>query len=227
MQRFAEAQICGAHGADEAAAREKLAVWRFVYPESLWWGFDWDGARRHLARQRGLDPAEGSVPGDGGDPRNGVVVLLDEIDKADSDVPNGLLEALGAGCFDTPDCGRVVQVAGREPLVIITTNLERVLPDAFMRRCLILRLEFPVTGELVRRAEAHFGPAHRAVYQDAARQLQEDRGAGPTPLPGLAEYLDLIRAVLTLATTQKRPVDEVMDEVMQYPLRKYQGDVKP
>jgi MoxR-like ATPase len=58
-------------------------------------------------------------------------------------VPNGLLEALGAGCFHPQGCAEPVKATGIAPLVIITTNEERALPDAFVRRCLVLHLRLP------------------------------------------------------------------------------------
>ena len=75
--------------------RKRLSVRRFLRPGPLWWAFDWKSALKQ-ARLSGspvptLDPAA--------DPENGCVVLIDEIDKADTDVPNGLLEALGSGEF--------------------------------------------------------------------------------------------------------------------------------
>jgi MoxR-like ATPase len=70
---------------------------------------------------------------DGGDPANGCVVLIDEIDKAEADVPNGLLEALGAGCFNPQGRSAPVTAGDIAPLVVITTNEERALPDAFQR----------------------------------------------------------------------------------------------
>ena len=102
-----------------------------------------------LRLERGARPGRSraarrsSTPGEGADPANGCVVLIDEIDKADTDVPNGLLEALGSGEFTIPqgrDDPMKVSITGEFPLVIITTNEERILPNAFVRRCLVLHL---------------------------------------------------------------------------------------
>ena len=79
------------------------------------------------------------------DPANGCVVLIDEIDKAETDVPNGLLEALGNGEFTPPGRTQPVNAVIEPPLVIVTTNEERELPGAFRRRCLVLHLELPKT----------------------------------------------------------------------------------
>jgi MoxR-like ATPase len=70
------------------------------------------------------------------------VLLIDEIDKADSDVPNGLLEALGNDSIHVPYLSeRIAHDGGDPPLVILTTNEERDLPAAFLRRCLVLTLQ--------------------------------------------------------------------------------------
>src|SRR4029077_939588 len=111
----------------------------------------------------------------GADPRNGCVVLIDEIDKADPDVPNGLLEALGAGEFTPLGQTNPVKVQGRFPLVIITTNEERVLPGAFLRRCLVLHLKLPadenaLTDLLVNRAKVHFPP--KAKSEQAVQEFE-------------------------------------------------------
>ena len=106
---------------------------------------------------------EGGPPNpDRGDPATGSVVLIDEIDKAEPDVPNGLLEALGNGQFTPQGFGRPVVASGIPPLVVITTNEERTLPDAFIRRCLVLHLDLPkepdkLIAKLVERGKTHFG----------------------------------------------------------------------
>jgi len=236
--RLADAQLRGAlagHcGADPAAVavastllQEALAVERYLDPGVLWWAFDWDGARAR-AQARGRP-----VPAlmEGCDPANGVVVLIDELDKAESDVPNGLLEALGAGCFTPQGLTEPVVMTGLPPLVIITTNEERTLPDAFLRRCLVLVLALPVEVQaledrLVARGAAHFPAADPGVLREAARQLIADRQAAERahwrPLPGQAEYLDLVRAVLELGAT---PADQqaLLATIGRYVLRKHLG----
>ncbi|WP_300327634.1 hypothetical protein [Accumulibacter sp.] len=80
------------------------------------------------------------------------MLLIDEIDKAEADLPNGLLEALGNGRFSVPPLARAVaRPAGAPvPLVIVTSNEERELPAAFLRRCLVLTLRLPKAhGELI------------------------------------------------------------------------------
>jgi len=251
VQRLAEAQVVGTihrpvegrdaeNEATHSAARgpltaseirSQLAVGNFVRPGPLWWGFDWEGARKQAERSGSPVPEYDKKLVD---PAKGCVVLIDEIDKVEADVPNGLLEALGAGEFSIPQ-GRDdpvrVRIEGEFPLVVITTNEERVLPSAFVRRCLVHRLELPKEDDelkrfLVERAKVHFN--HRAgppiaLFEKAADLLVADRKAALkdqlTPLPGQAEYLDLVRAVLTL---EKEPKGQLtlLESVARFALRK-------
>jgi len=212
---------------DQSSILEPLAIQHFLHPRALWWAFDWNDA---------LDQAERiGIPAppqpDGGDPAKGCLVLIDEIDKAEADVPNGLLEALGAGCFNPEGRADPVKAKkGDAPLVVITTNEERALPDAFVRRCLVLHLRLPskrerLTELLIARGRAHFGRRVSAdVLQHAADLLFEDRELAREkhwlPLPGQAEYLDLVRAVITRKGTAKAQ-KALMDAVAEFVLKKH------
>jgi MoxR-like ATPase len=255
--RLAEAQVAGAigslapgqHAGDFASGhpgeslkslresvQERLATERFVRPGPLWWAFDWENARDQARLSRSPEPNT-----DGADPAKGCVVLIDEIDKADSDVPNGLLEALGAGEFTPLGRTKPVKVTGRFPLVIITTNEERVLPGAFVRRCLVLHLRLPpdenaLTDFLVDRAKVHFPrkdeseQAQQAfensvvLFRRVADVLVEDRQAarerGISPLPGQAEYLDLVRALRAMEPDSPESQLVLLEKVKAFALRK-------
>ncbi|WP_427501419.1 AAA family ATPase [Methylomonas sp. MED-D] len=230
--RLAKAQIMGAltFNNEETALKtleDELAVAHFLHPGALWWAFDWHGAL-----QQAESVQEGAPPNpDAGDPANGSVVLIDEIDKAESDVPNGLLEALGNGEFTPQGLGRPVKADGPPPLVVITTNEERTLPDAFIRRCLVLHLDLPkdrdkLIAKLVARGKAHFGEqTTAAVLNKAAELLAQDRAEAEQrhwrPLPGQAEYLDLLRAVVTLARGKPKQQQRLIDEVARFVLKKH------
>ncbi len=134
------------------------------------------------------------------------VLLIDEIDKADADVPNALLDVLGNRSFTVPPLhGRVVRLErGRMPLIVITTNEERELPPAFVRRCVVLNLNPPQQDDafvdwLKSRGRVH---GHLRIEEQArdhaARQVRNDRRVAVDagyPAVGLAEYIDLLTAV--------------------------------
>ena len=219
VMRLAEAQVlgaaistCGTANADpiqvqqqaEALLHEKLDVRRFVRPGPLWWAFNAEDAKTCCLPEEdmlneGMNEQRAKA---------GWVILIDEIDKAESDLPNGLLEALGASQFRP--MGRSTHVSISKgcprPLIVITTNEDRVLPDAFVRRCMTLHIELPRTREplirhLVARGRAHFGKqTDDTVLTKAAEMLADDRESAKrdqlSPLPGQAEYLDLIAAVV-------------------------------
>ena len=228
IERLAEAQLRGALGDDKATVKQELQVTNYLHPGPLWWAFDWLGAKKQAALVSRPQPPQW----DGGNPDNGCLVLIDEIDKAESDVPNGLLEALGAGTFTPQGCDVPVQVDKIAPLVLITTNEERALPDAFLRRCLVLQLALPSLPDdreafqslLVERGRAHFKAAADSVLAEAASILIDYREEllrlHRLPLPGQAEYLDLLRAVIKLGNTPERQ-EELLFEIAQYTVRKH------
>jgi len=161
------------------------------------------------------------------------VLLVDEIDKAESDLPNGLLEALGAGQFTPFGCHDPVVAGAIPPLVVITTNEERALPDAFVRRCLVLPLSLPQKEDelialLAGRGRAHFRDLDPAILDLAARQLAADRKKAIAqrwrPLPGQAEYLDLLRAIRGLAPGDSQAQERMMNRIGTYVLCKQAGN---
>ncbi len=193
----------------------------FIQPRALWWAFDWAGAAKQADRSKAEIPS--------GDPKNGVVVLIDEIDKAESEAPNGLLEALGSGRFTPQGFGAAVERGKIAPLVIITTNEERTLPDAFIRRCLVLHLNLPdgdaLVDHLVVRGQAHFLDADAGLLKEAATQVAKDRvtarDANWRPFPGPAEYIDLVRAVRELAPNDAKAQGEWLAKVSRFALHKH------
>jgi MoxR-like ATPase len=246
VARLAEAQLMGALGrvpepepatdpapntnakgpGEPPGIRERLAIGRFLHPGALWWAFDWEDALTQANRVGVPSPPQP----DGGDPSNGCLVMIDEIDKAEADVPNGLLEALGAGRFNPQGRNEPVTAKGIAPLVVITTNEERALPDAFVRRCLVLHLRLPsdptrLAERLIGRGRAHFGSRISAkVLQRAADLLTADRETAREnhwlPLPGQAEYLDLVRAVVTRERSAKAQ-EALLDAVAEFVLKKH------
>ena len=232
VARLADAQLKGALRETRDESRDELqrelAVENYLHPRVLWWAFDWNSAKRQADKVGMPEPPK--LPGC--DPNNGCVVLIDEIDKAETDVPNGLLEALGAGRFTPQGMTKPIEATGEPPLVIITTNEERALPDAFIRRCLVLRLRLPDKDDemialLVKRAEAHFKGADPELLREAAELLIQDRKKAKEehwlPLPGQAEYLDLVRAVIHLAPDDTQQQRALLDKIKCYVLKKHPG----
>lgn len=215
-----------------AGRRASLDIRNFVRPQVLWWAFDWQSARDQAAISGTAIPEQTKD----GLEANGVVALIDEIDKAESDIPNALLEALGNARFVPPGMGKSVVAGKPEPLVMITTNEERALPYAFTRRCLVLRLRLPEGDQLepflIDRAKAHFPNLDEdrpevsgTLLRSAARCLIDARErvaeSGLRPKPGLAEYLDLVRAFVELFPDAKSDkIEDRLSEIHEYFLRK-------
>ena len=110
------------------------------------------------------------------------VVLIDEIDKADIDFPNDLLLELDEQRFVVEETGQEVQ-AMQAPIVFITSNDEKDLPDAFLRRCLFYYIEFPSRERLAEIVNAHFPKVSKALVEAAVarfvklrKEMHEDRG---------------------------------------------------
>ena len=188
--------------------RGPLVDRRYVDPGVLWWAFAPDTARdRGLAQRPATDP---NGPLNAERASSHAVVLLDEIDKADPDVPNALLVALGSFEFTVTETDQQVALAGDEPrrvLVVITSNGERSLPPAFIRRCIAHQLAQPDEERLVEIARLHaagqgkaMGPAfEQRVRLLAKRTVAEALAAGsPRRSPGTAEFLDAVRAAAEL-----------------------------
>jgi MoxR-like ATPase len=188
----------------------------YIQPGVLWWAFD-----RESARRRGLSAEDLSlvvkraemenflaVDPNKGDDHERSVVLLDEIDKADPDTPNNLLVPLGSLQFFVPEVKMEVK-AVQPPLVIITSNDERELSPAFLRRCIMLNLSAPNRVRLVEIARAHFGNRKLDLFEQIARRMtMQERGADSTdgetnPQPSAAEFLDTVRACLELNVNPK------------------------
>ena len=227
--RLGEAQAFGQAALAEDT-QTRLHPRRFLSPGPLWWALDWHSAQ---AQWHACSSPPAPVPErpPQWQPRHGSVLLLDEMDKADSDVPNSLLETLGNNDFSVPYLGITVRQSDDcpPPLVIITTNEERELPAAFVRRCLVLTLHMPKDDEalldfLCRRGDIHFqNRCPAAVRRQAAELLLEDRKAAQAqglPPPGQAEYLDLLRAVCHMASSAEEQL-ALLDKISRFVLQKF------
>lgn len=225
--RLAEAQTLPA-GVTEAERKQALDTKRYISPGVLWWALCWQTANA-VYQDSQYQLACPEKP-NGWEQSHGSVILIDEIDKANAELPNGLLEILGNNAIEIP--WLKTTIGGKDavpPLVIITTNEERELPPAFVRRCLVLNMDLPKDeGELesllVARGRLHFGEqCSENIRHKAARQLIIDRNAakekGVVP-PGQAEYLDMLRALSVLGKTEAEQ-QAMLGKIHKFVLRKY------
>ena len=231
VSRLAEAQILGAMGGDREEVRRQLSPERFISPGKIWWSTDWRSARKQAQTAGSYDPGYTEEEWD-----RGAVLLIDEIDKADAELPNALLECFANQSFQVPYLKTAVSRNSRQapPLVVVTTNEERELPAAFLRRCMVLHLSLAkdrdkLAAFLIRRGQVHFendygqAPGFKDVLRNAADMLIDDRDKAASSglhKPGQAEYLDLCRAVFEISQERDRPVSEVLKAVADFALRK-------
>ncbi|WP_437941089.1 AAA family ATPase [Sorangium sp. So ce341] len=200
VRRLADAQARAARGIEPAP--DDL----YVEPGVLWRAFAPGDARRYGSRGRSAEGAPQSTP------ERGAVVLLDEIDKADPDVPNDLLVAIDARWFRVPEIDHEVRAAkDLELLLVITTNGERELPAAFLRRCIVYELATPAyepsrpdESPLKRIAQHHVPTVKPAlidlILKEHHRLFETATGARLRP-PSTAELLDAVRACEELGIT--------------------------
>lgn len=124
------------------------------------------------------------------------VLLIDEIDKADIEFPNDLLQELDRMEFHVYETGETVKAAVR-PIVIITSNNEKELPDAFLRRCFFHYIRFPDADTLTRIVEVHYPGIRQALIRNALTQFYEIRETpGLRKKPSTSEALDWIRLLV-------------------------------
>jgi MoxR-like ATPase len=125
-----------------------------------------------------------------------VVLLIDEIDKADIEFPNDLLQELDKMEFYVYETGATIK-ARRRPIVIITSNNEKELPDAFLRRCFFHYIRFPDEATLRRIVEVHHPGIKDALLTVALTQFYELRDtAGLKKKPSTSEVLDWLKLLL-------------------------------
>ncbi len=193
----------------------------YVEPGVLWWAFDSASAsRRGLTPERFDETARSSAKLEPASyptihpTAARAVVLLDEIDKADPDVPNDLLEPLGSFRFRVTEGELDTEIAASQaPLVFITTNDERDLPKAFVRRCVHLEIQPPApeNGRLLDIARAHF-PTDAAsedgtvpLHLQVAAEYFRLRASTKERKPSTAEYLDALSACRELELQPDTP----------------------
>ncbi|MEE1613765.1 AAA family ATPase [Microvirga sp. CF3016] len=125
------------------------------------------------------------------------VLLIDEIDKADIEFPNDLLLELDRMEFFVYETGETVKAAQR-PIVIITSNNEKELPDAFLRRCFFHYIKFPDAHTMARIVEVHYpGIKHRLVEEALKIFFDVREVPGLRKKPSTSELLDWLKLLLS------------------------------
>ena len=125
-----------------------------------------------------------------------VVLLIDEIDKADIEFPNDLLQELDRMEFFVYETGETVRARHR-PIVIITSNNEKELPDAFLRRCFFHYIRFPDLDTMKRIVEVHHPGIKEQLLTTALTQFYEIRDQqGLKKKPSTSEVLDWLKLIL-------------------------------
>jgi MoxR-like ATPase len=125
-----------------------------------------------------------------------VVLLIDEIDKADIEFPNDLLQELDKMEFYVYETGETI-VARQRPIVIITSNNEKELPDAFLRRCFFHYIRFPDTDTLKMIVKVHHADIKESLLTTALTQFFELREQpGIKKKPSTSEVLDWLKLLL-------------------------------
>ncbi len=125
-----------------------------------------------------------------------VVLLIDEIDKADIEFPNDLLQELDKMEFHVYETGETIRAKHR-PVMIITSNNEKELPDAFLRRCFFHYIRFPDAETMKKIVEVHHPGIKDALLATALTQFYEIRDqAGLKKKPSTSEVLDWLKLIL-------------------------------
>lgn len=138
-----------------------------------------------------------------------VVILIDEVDKADIEFPNDLLNELDEMSFYIPETDETIAAIHR-PIAVITSNAEKELPDAFLRRCIFHYIEFPDSELMEKIIRVHFpdikdkllGEAQKAFF--ALREVDEFRKK-----PSTSELIDWIRALLAGGISHEKISKEI------------------
>ncbi len=134
------------------------------------------------------------------------VLLIDEIDKADIEFPNDLLQELDRMEFFVYETGKTVR-ARRRPIVFITSNNEKELPDAFLRRCFFHYIRFPEPETMERIVQVHYPDIQRRLVREALTLFYEIREVpGLKKKPSTSELLDWLKLLMA---------DEIPPEVLR------------
>ena len=137
------------------------------------------------------------------------VLLIDEIDKADLEFPHDLLWELDKMEFYINETKETIKTKTR-PIVIITSNAEKELPDAFLRRCIFHYIEFPDKDKMTEIVHAHYGDIDKKLVEQAMEAFYSLRDMNELQKkPSTSELLDWIQALIISGVDIKKIVDEI------------------
>ncbi|WP_111979908.1 AAA family ATPase [Algibacillus agarilyticus] len=191
---------------------EQLAIKNYVKPGKVW---------QAIAPENQSKPCK----------KEGRVLLIDEIDKADSTLPNALLEVLNNKSITIPHMDvPITQKADHQVFIVITSNEERLLPEAFLRRCAILDLRLPkdknqAVEQLICIYQAHCEKEliipldkDETVNAIATWVVEQRQKQDANYQSGTSEFLDVIKAV----NQYKQPTEAVLQTLKKHLIDKYQ-----
>ncbi len=132
-----------------------------------------------------------------------VVVLIDEIDKADLEFPNDLLAELDEMRFFIPETNEEI-VAKQRPMVVITSNSEKELPDPFLRRCVFHFIEFPDESLMKKIIKVHFPELDSQLLKMAMEKFYQIRSqTNLKKPPSTSELIDWLQALIAMGVNPK------------------------
>ena len=149
-----------------------------------------------------------------------VVLVIDEVDKADLEFPNDLLWELDRMSFHIPETGRTVAAVER-PVVIITSNAEKELPDAFLRRCIFHYIAFPPPEEMEAIVRVHHPHLEDALLGAALEAFYVLRSfEGLQKRPSTSELIDWVQALVIGGVAPEHVLSEMpfLGAVLKTPL---------
>lgn len=137
------------------------------------------------------------------------VVLIDEIDKAPRDLPNDVLNEIESMSFAVKETGRSFESDSRyRPILVLTSNSEKNLPDAFLRRCVFYHISFPDADRLKQIVQRRLGQTSAftpEMLDHAVRHFEEIREMGLKKPPATAEFLGWVRILQKVEIDVKNP----------------------
>ena len=199
------------------AAGKKLIIWNIKSTTKAQDGlYVYDVVQRLYDSQfggQGVDDIEKYVKlgklGEAFTAEEQVILLIDEIDKADLEFPNDLLWELDRMEFHIPETGRTIKARHR-PVVIITSNAEKELPDAFLRRCVFHYIDFPDKALMEQIVRVHYPDIDDALLTQVLEAFYKIRNLPQiTKKPATSELLDWILALQHGGVDVDRIVKEV------------------